>query len=100
MKKNFFSMAVLAGVIALSSCSSKSSFEGDVRKMANYRCEMQQLEAKDQSDEKVKKELDELKKKIETYGDKMKEKYKKDKGNKAMEEKADKIMDEVMANCK
>jgi len=100
MKKNFLSIAILAVVISLSSCGSSSSFESDVRKMANYACKAQQLAAKDQSDEKVKKEMEGLKKEMNAFGDKMEEKYKKDKGNKAMEEKADKIMEEVMAKCK
>jgi predicted transcriptional regulator len=99
MKKNFLSIAVLAVVIGLSSCGS-SSFESDVRKMANMECKMQQLAAKDQSDEKVKKEMEDLKKEGDAFNDKMKEKYKKDKDDKAMEEKAKNIMEEVMKNCK
>ena len=57
MKKNFFIISVLAIVICLSSCTASSSFEGDVRKMANYRCKKQLLQAKDPADEKIKKEL-------------------------------------------
>ena len=100
MRKNFFSLAVLAVIILLSSCSSKSSFESDVRKMANYRCEKQKLEAKDQSDAKVKKDLEDLEKKMDAYGNEMEAKYKDKKDDKAMNEQADKIMDEVMAKCK
>jgi peptidoglycan hydrolase CwlO-like protein len=100
MRKNFFSLAVVAVIIVLSSCSSKSSFEADVRKMANYRCDKQKLEAKDQSDEKVKKELEELEKEMDAYGDKMKKKYENNKDDKAMNEKAGKIMEEVMGKCK
>lgn len=100
MKKNFFSLAVLALIFVLSSCSSKSSFESDVRKMADYRCKMQQLKAKDPSDEKVKKELEVLEKEMDTYGEKMEKKYKDKKDDKEMNDKAEKIMDEVMAKCK
>ncbi len=100
MRKNFFSLAVLAVIIVLSSCSSKSSFDGDVTKMANYRCEKQKLEAKDQSDEKVKKELEDLEKEMDAYGEKMKKKYEDKKDDKDMNEKAGKIMAEVMAKCK
>jgi hypothetical protein len=100
MKKNFLSMAILAVVVSMSSCGSSSSFESDVRKMANFACKAKQLAAKDRSDEKVKKEMEELQREMEDYGKKMEEKYKKDKDNKAMEEKANKIMEEVMANCK
>ena len=100
MKKNFFSLAIVAMVIVLSSCSSKSSFESDVRKMASYECEAKQLDAKDQNDDKVKKEIEKFKKESEAFRKKMEEKYEKDKDNKVMEEKAEKIMKEVMEKCK
>lgn len=100
MKKEFFSLAIFAIVILLSSCSSKSSFESDVRKMANYRCEREKLMAKDQTDEKVKKEIESLEKEMGEYAEKMEKKYDDKKGDKAMDEQADKIMDEVMAKCK
>lgn len=100
MKKNFFSMAIFAIVILLSSCSSKSSFESDVKKMANYRCDIEKLMAKDQNDEKVKKDLEKLSKEMQEFGEKMEKKYESKKNDKAMEEQADKIMDEIMAKCK
>ena len=62
MKKNFLSIAIVAVVVSMSSCGGGSSFEGDVKKFANMRCKAQQLAAKDQSDEKVKKEMEELQK--------------------------------------
>ncbi len=101
MKKNFLSMAVLAIVVSMSSCGgSSSSFEGDVKKFGNMRCKVQQLAAKDQSDEKVKKELEDLQKEMKEYGEKMEKKYADKKDDKAMDEKADKIMDEIMEKCK
>ena len=101
MKKNFLSMTVLAIVVSMSSCGgSSSSFEGDVKKFGNMRCKVQQLTAKDQSDEKVKKELEDLQKEMDAYGDKMQEKYKDKKDDKEMEAKADKIMKEIMEKCK
>ena len=100
MKKNFLSIAVLAVVLSLSSCGSKSSFEGDVKKFANMRCKAQQLAAKDQSDEKIKKETEELKKEMEAYGEKMRDKYKENKDDKEMDAKAEKIMGEIMEKCK
>jgi hypothetical protein len=100
MRKNFFSLTVLTVIIVLSSCSSKSSFEGDVRKMADYRCKVQQLEAKDPSDQKAQKELADVKKEMDDYKDKMKDKYKGKEHDEAMNTQADKIMDEVMAKCK
>ncbi|HMK25788.1 MAG TPA: hypothetical protein VK483_07130 [Chitinophagaceae bacterium] len=100
MRKNFFSLTVLAVTVVLSSCSSKSSFDSDVRKMADYRCKVQQLEAKDPSDQKVQKELEDVRKEMNDYREKMAKKYEEKKDDKAMNEKADKIMDEVMAKCK
>lgn len=93
-------MAILAVVVSMSSCGSSSSFEGDVKKFANMRCKAQQLAAKDQTDEKVKKEMEDLQKEMSDYGDKMSKKYEKQKGDKAMDEKADKIMKEIMDKCK
>lgn len=100
MKKNFFSIATFAIVLSMSSCGSSSSFEGDVKKMANYRCKIQQLSAKDPSDEKVKKEIEDVRKEADEFRDKMQKKYEDKKDDKEMEEKADKIMKEVMENCK
>ena len=100
MKKIFFSLAIVAMVIVLTSCSSKSSFESDVKKMANYQCEREKLRAKDQTDEKVKKEMKDLEKEMEEYAEKMEKKYDDKKDDKAMGEQAKKIMDEVMAKCK
>ena len=100
MKKNFLSLIVLAFVISFSSCKSSSSFDSDVRKMADYRCQMKQLMAKDPSDEKARKELQELSVKMEAYGDEMSKKYEKMKDDKDMEAKADAIMKEVMDKCK
>jgi len=100
MKKYFLSIAILAVVAGVSSCGSKSSFESDVKKMGNYRCSMQKLEAKDQSDEKVKKEMEDLRKEMDEYTDKMAKKYADKKEDKAMDEKADKILDDIMEKCK
>ena len=100
MKKNFLSLSVLAIVLSLSSCKSSSSFDGDVRKMANFRCKAKQLMAKDPADEKAKKELEDLQKEMKTYNDKMEQKYKDKKDDKDMEAKAEVIMKEVMDKCK
>ena len=101
MKKNFLSIAVLAVVISLSSCkSSSSSFEGDVRKMADYLCQLQKLEAKAATDENEKKKIEAKKKEITEDSNKKETKYKDKKGDKAMEDKAEAIMKEVMAKCK
>lgn len=100
MKKKFLSITILAIVVSLSSCGSSSSFDSDVRKMANYQCKAKQLAAKDLSDEKVKKELEDLNKEMEVYGEKMRDKYKDKKDDKEMEAKAEAIFKEVMDKCK
>lgn len=100
MKKSYLSIAVLAIVLFMSACGSSSSFDGDVRKMAEYRCKVRQLMAKDPTDEKAKKELEDLQKEMETYGDKMAKKYESKKDDKDMEAKAEAIMKEVMEKCK
>jgi hypothetical protein len=102
MKKNWVLMAVLGIVISQSSCksSSSSSFEKDVRKMADYRCQEQKLKAKDQSDEKVKKEMETLEKEMDEFGNKMEVKYKDKKDDSTMNAKAEMIMKEEMDKCK
>ena len=100
MKKNFLSVTVLTILLSLSSCKSSSSFDSDVRKMADFQCRAQKLKAKDPTDEKAKKELEDLQKEIEIYGNKMEAKYKDKKDDKEMEAKAGVIMKEVMEKCK
>ena len=100
MRKKLLSLAALAFVFAVYSCKSSSGFESDVRKYAELQCEQQKLMAKDQNDEKVKKELEEVEKDIKEYSDKMQKKYADKKDDKDMDERADKIMDEVMKDCK
>lgn len=68
--------------------------------MADFNCKAQKLMAKDPTDEKAKKDLADLRKEIDAYGEKMSEKYKDKKDDKEMETKAQSIMMEVMKNCK
>lgn len=100
MKKKLFLIAAIALFICITSCGSKSSFESDVRKMADYRCKEQQLMAKDPSDEKAQKELADLKKELDAYRQKMTEKYKGKEQDEEMNKQAKKIMEEVMSKCK
>ena len=101
MRKNLFRLFVVAFAVSLVSCGGSSGgFEGDVKKMARYRCDFQKLSAKDQSDEKVQKEMADLQKEMSEFADKMEEKYKDKKDDEAMEAKADKIMEEEMKKCK
>ncbi len=102
MKKNFLSIAVLAIVLGVASCksSSSSSFEGDVKKLAEYQCKEMQLMAKDPGDEKAKKELEDLEKEMKEFKDKMQEKYKDKENDKEMNEKGNKIVKDIMDKCK
>jgi uncharacterized protein YlxW (UPF0749 family) len=98
MKKHHTLAAALITVAVLTSCSSSSSFEGDVKKMAKYRCEMQQLMGKE--DEASQKKLKDLQDEMEAYAEKMEKKYKDMEDDQAMEDKGDKIMAAEMAKCK
>ncbi len=101
MKKTILSLLAISMLVGLNSCkSSSSSLEADVRKMADYRCELQKLMAKDATDEKVTKELEDLKKEMEAFGEEMSKKYEDKKDDKEMEAKAEAIMKEVMDKCK
>jgi organic hydroperoxide reductase OsmC/OhrA len=101
MKRNFLSIAILAVVISLSSCgSSSSSFENDVRKMADYQCKMTKLSVTAATDEKAKKELEELSKEVTKFAKEMEKKYESKKDDKEMEAKAEAIMKEAMEKCK
>jgi hypothetical protein len=100
MKKHFLPIAIVAIALTISSCGSSSSFDSDVRKMADYQCKIQKLMAKDPADEAAKKEAAEIRKEIEAYAEKMEKKYESKKGDKEMEAKADAIMKEVMDKCK
>jgi hypothetical protein len=99
MKKYLILLPAFALAMLLHSCSYSSSFESDVRKMADYMCKAQQLSAKAPTDESAQKELDKLKKEMEEYSEKMEKKYKDQKDEKK-EEQADKILQEVMDKCK
>jgi hypothetical protein len=97
--KKILSIIAVAGVITLTSCGGGGGFESDVRKMAEMGCKAQKLAATATDPTKA-KELADLQKEAEELGKKFEEKYKDKKGDKVMEEKATKIMAEVMANCK
>jgi Skp family chaperone for outer membrane proteins len=97
MKKNIFYLLAFVAMLGISACS--SSYESDIRKMANYRCQVKKLMAKDPSDEKAKKELEKTQKDMDDFRDKITEKYKGKQDDKSMTEKADAIMDEVMSKC-
>jgi vacuolar-type H+-ATPase subunit I/STV1 len=100
MKKNFFSMAVLAIVISLASCKSSSSWDKDVRKKADYMCKVQQLTAKAGTDEAAAKDLEKVKKEMDDFDAEMEKKYKEKEPTAEQSASAEKIMKEVMEKCK
>lgn len=100
MKRTLLPAAAIAVLLAITSCGGGGSLESDVRKMADYRCKIQKLMAKDPSDEKAKKEVEELSKEMEAFGEKMSKKYESKKDDKEMDAKAEAIMKEVMDKCK
>ena len=99
MKKNVLIITLFIAIGAIS-CKSGGSFESDVRKFSEIRCELQKVEAKDPNDEKVKEEKEKLQKKMKEFSDKMEKKYADREKDSAMNAKADKIFDEVMEKCK
>ncbi|MDF2382779.1 hypothetical protein JMG10_14955 [Nostoc ellipsosporum NOK] len=100
MKKATFAFAAGLLLLSVTSCSSSSSFESDVRKMAGLMCRAQKVAVKAATDESAKKELESIEKEAEEFGKKMEEKYKDKKEDKEMNAKAEKIISEEMAKCK
>ena len=100
MKKYFLSLAVLALVVGVSSCGSGSGFESDVRKQAKFECSMSKLMAKDQNDEKVKKEIEDLQKEMDEFEEKMEKKYDEKEPSEKEQAKAMEIMKEEKEKCK
>ncbi len=98
--KKILSIIAVAGVVTLTSCGGGGGFEADVKQMAEFGCKAQKLAASAATDPAKAKELADLQKEAEALSKKFEEKYKDKKGDKAMEEKATKIMADVMANCK
>ena len=91
----------LISILILASCSSSSSFEADVRKMARLTCEVQQLSLRAMKQgENVTGKLEAKKKEAKDFGDKMKEKYKAQENNPEMNEQAQQIFEDEMKNCK
>jgi hypothetical protein len=100
MKKTLLSL-VAATAIILTSCGGGGGYEADARKAGEMACEMQKLTTKAMAgDEDAKKKLEEKGKEMEEFGKKMEEKYKDKKGDKAFEEKGEKIVEEILAKCK
>ncbi|WP_028788945.1 hypothetical protein [Terrimonas ferruginea] len=100
MKKATFAFAAGLVLLSFASCSSSSSFESDVKKMAGFMCRAQKVSAKAATDEAAQKELESIEKEAQAFSEKMKEKYKGMENDKAKNEQAEKIINEEMAKCK
>ncbi len=102
MKKNMLLIAFIALWSGMISCksSSSSSFEKDVRKRAEFMCEIQKLTAKAAADSNATGELDKVKKELDDYDARMEQKYKDKKPTDKESENARKIIDDIMAKCK
>jgi hypothetical protein len=69
--------------------------------MADFQCKFKKLSEKIKAgDTLAKKEEEALEKEMIAFSSKMEGKYEDKKDDKTLEEKANKIMTEVMANCK
>lgn len=100
MKKQLLSAILIGAVMFTTSCGSSSSFESDVRKKANYMCEIQKLQDKAATDESAAKKLETIKKEMDAFDEKMEKKYDKKEPSEAQQKKAKEIVEEVMAKCK
>ena len=63
-------------------------------------CKVQQLTAKAATDESAAKDLENVKKEMDTFDEQMEKKYKDQKPDSKQTEKAQAIMADVMAKCK
>lgn len=100
MKKFFALLAILFILSGVYSCKSGSSFEKDVRKRADYMCKVQLLTAKAATNESAAKDLENVKKELENFDTEMEKKYKDQKPDTKMNDKAQAIIADVMAKCK
>ena len=100
MKKIVQVLSVITLIAVLASCSSGDPLRADIKKMADYQCQLKKLAQAPSGDEKVRKEMETLQKEAEAFVEKMQVKYKAQDTVKAFEEKANKMMAEEMSKCK
>jgi hypothetical protein len=86
--------------ILVSACGSGNNFENDVRKMGELTCKGKKLTKEALTDTTKLKDIAKLQTEVEDFAKKMEEKYKGMKDDTTMNAKADKIMQEVLDNCK
>lgn len=101
MKRTVLPVTIIALTLTIISCGKGgSSFESDIRKVAEYRCKIEKLQSKAATDESAKKEMTQLMDEMRAFAEKVETKYADKKDDKEFNAKADKIMDEVMEKCK
>jgi len=91
-----FAMLIAAG----SSCKSGDTLEKDVKKLADYQCQLKKLGNITSPSEQVKKEIDTLTKQLTVYLEEMQNKYAAQDTVKSFQERANKILVAEMDKCK
>ncbi len=99
--KKLLSLLVLGTLILVnSSCKSGDSLEKDVKKLADYQCQLKKLGNITSPSEQVKKEIDTLTKQLTVYLEEMQNKYAAQDTVKSFQERANKILVAEMDKCK
>ncbi len=99
--KKLLSLFVLSTLILVnSSCKSGDSLEKDVKKLADYQCQLKKLGNITSPSEQVKKEIDTLTKQLTVYLEEMQNKYAAQDTVKSFQERANKILVAEMDKCK
>lgn len=100
MKKFIGLLAVLAMIISVNSCKSGDTLEKDVKKLADYQCQLKKLGNVPSPSEQVKKEIDTLTKQLTVYLEEMQTKYAAQDTVKSFQDRANKILAAEMDKCK
>ena len=96
--KFFFVLLFSVFITTLSSCGKGSSFENEVRNLAELRCKEMQLLVKEATDVSVQIDMRAIQQQIKDKLQSIKEKFKD--YDAEMSKRGDAIMEEVMKKCK
>lgn len=91
-----FAMLIAVG----SSCKSGDTLEKDVKKLADYQCQLKKLGNVQSPSDKVKQEIDTLTKQLTVYLEEMQTKYAAMDTVKSFQDRANKILAAEMDKCK